>query len=140
MFAVKKPFFSVWIFPKRTFMRLPSTFNEETSKDLYGKDEQQISIKEDEKNFQVSLDTSAFRPDEIKISVDSNNLLSIEANHEEKSEDGHKLVERRFIRKYTLPTNCKPENVVSNLSSDGVLMVTAPKLAIEDKRNVPIQQ
>ena len=79
------------------------------------------------------------RPDEIKVSV-NNSTLSVEANHEEKSEDGNKYVARRFARKYTLPTGCKAENVVSNLSADGVLMITAPKLAIEDKRNVPISQ
>merc|ERR1719510_2372626 len=120
-------------------MRLPSIFNEERSKDMLLKDEQ-ISLKEDEKQFQISLDTSNFRPDEIKVTVDPQNILTVEADHEEKAEDGSKHVSRRFMRKYTLPRGCQAETVVSNLSSDGVLMITAPKLSIEGPKNVPIQQ
>merc|ERR1711983_419374 len=120
-----------FLFPQRRLMRLPSLFNDQTSKEMF-KDEQQIAVKEDPKQFQVSLDTSLYRPDELKISV--------EANHEEKAEDGSKLVSRRFVRKYTLPQGCQAQTVTSNLSSDGVLMITAPKLALEDKTNVPIIQ
>ena len=46
------------------------------------------------------------------------------------------------MRKYTLPTGCRMASVVSNLSSDGVLMITAPKnVSIEaaEAKNVPIQ-
>ena len=120
-------------------MRLPSIFNEETSKDMF-KDEQQITVKDDEKNFQISLDTSSYRPDEIKIDVNANNVITVEAKHEEKSDDGNRHVSRHFSRKYTLPQGCNAETVMSNLSADGVLMITAPKVAIENKRNVPIQQ
>jgi len=132
-----------WVFPqKRThFMRLPSIFNDETSKDMFKvSDEQQISVKNDDSNFQISLDTSSYRPDEIKIDINEKNVITVEAKHEEKSEDGNKHVSRHFLRKYTLPEGCKADTVVSNLSADGVLMITAPKLAIENKRSVPIQQ
>jgi len=129
-----------WIFPRK-LMRLPSIFNEERSKDML-KDEQQISLKDDEKQFQISLDTSNFRPDEIKVTVDPQNILTVEADHEEKAEDGSKHVSRKFMRKYTLPRGCRMASVVSNLSSDGVLMITAPKnVSIEaaEAKNVPIQ-
>jgi len=127
-----------FLFPQRRLMRLPSLFNDQTSREMF-KDEQQIAVKEDPKQFQVSLDTSLYRPDELKISVE-NGQLTVEANHEEKAEDGSKLVSRRFVRKYTLPQGCQAQTVTSNLSSDGVLMITAPKLALEDKTNVPIKQ
>ena len=120
-------------------MRLPSLFNDQRCKDMFKDEEQQIAVKEDPKQFQVSLDTSLYRPDELKISVE-NGQLTVEANHEEKAEDGSKLVSRRFVRKYTLPQGCQAQTVTSNLSSDGVLMITAPKLALEDKTNVPIKQ
>lgn len=86
-----------WLFPQKraNFMRLPSIFNEETSKDMFKiKDEQQISLKNDDSNFQISLDTSSYRPDEIKIDVNANNVLTVEAKHEDKSEDGNKHVSR----------------------------------------------
>merc|ERR1711868_326664 len=46
---------------------------------------------------------------------------------ENKAEDGSKMVSRMFSRKYTLPPSTKQEEVASNLSSDGVLVITAPK-------------
>lgn len=36
-------------------------------------------------------------------------------------------VEREFIRKYELPQGAMPENVFSQISSEGVLTVTAPR-------------
>merc|ERR1712223_2063363 len=50
-----------------------------------------------------------------------------EGKHEEKAEDGTKMVSRMFSRKYTLPAATKQEEVASNLSPDGVLVITAPK-------------
>jgi len=128
-----------WIFPRR-LMRLPSLFNEEKAKDLIMRDDQTIKVRNDEKTFEVSLDTHNFRPDEIKVNV-VDKVLNVEGKHEEKSEDGSKYISRQFIRKYILPEECPPEEVVSNLSADGVLLITAPKkLAIKDtNRKVPIQ-
>merc|ERR1711973_993731 len=93
-----------------------------------------IRVREDEKKMEVSLDTSQYRPDELSVSV-SNGVITVEGKHEEKAEDGTKKVSRQFLRKYTLPAGAKPENVVSNLSSDGVLVITANKAnpAIEAK-------
>lgn len=129
--------FGSWVFPRR-LMRLPSLFNEERTKDLVVKDDQTIKVRDDEKVFEVSLDTHNYRPDEIKVNV-VDKVLSVEGKHEEKSEDGNKFTSRQFARRYTLPQNCRPEQVVSNLSADGVLLITAPKLALKDSdRAVPI--
>ena len=78
--------------------------------------------------MEVSLDTSAYRPDELSVSV-SGGVVTVEGKHEEKAEDGSKMVSRQFLRKYTLPRGAKPEDVISNLSSDGVLVITANKAA-----------
>merc|ERR1711909_69085 len=64
--------------------------------------------------------------DELKVSVDKG-VVTVEGKHEEKAEDGSKMVSRMFSKKYTLPPDAKAEDVVSNLSSDGVLVITAPK-------------
>ena len=70
------------------------------------------------------------------------NTLTVEDKHTEQSEDGRNFVSKQFCRRYSLPTNCKREMVASNLSSDGVLVISAPKNlplpAIETGRNVPI--
>merc|ERR1712062_51367 len=90
------------------------------------KDNEVIRVKEDESKLEVSLDTGQYRPDELKVSVNEG-VLVVEGKHEEKAEDGSKMVSRMFSRKYTLPPSTKQEEVASNLSSDGVLVITAPK-------------
>ena len=133
---------SPMIFPRRwMFPRLMSRNDASTGaatpmdpKDMFpvdffsnmnlNKDEQIIRMKEDDTKFEISFDTHDYRPDEIKVNVNGG-TLSVDARHEEKSEN--KFVSRQFSRKYTLPSGCVPEQVHSNLSSDGILMITAPK-------------
>merc|ERR1712013_487702 len=81
-----------------------------------------------EPGMEVSLDTAQYRPDELKITVDKG-VVCVEGRREEKAVDGSKMVSGSFSRKYTLPKDAKPEDVASNLSSDGVLVITAPKNA-----------
>merc|ERR1711915_718908 len=45
----------------------------------------------------------------------------------EKSEAGHTMVSKQFSRRYTLPAEAKLTEVVSNLSQDGVMVITVPK-------------
>jgi len=98
-------------------------------------DEQIIRMKDDDGKFELSLDTHGFRPDEIKVNV-SGGMLAVEAKHEEKGDN--KFVLRQFSRKYTLPEGCEAARVNSNLSSDGVLVITAPKRqAVKAAAGVP---
>jgi len=114
-----------WMFPRRWM--LPSLKSEFGDMDLFKeKDSEVIRMKDDDNKMEVSLDTSQYRPDELNVSI-ADGAVTIEGKHEEKAEDGTKMVSRQFIRKYTLPAGAKPEDVESNLSSDGVLVVTAKK-------------
>merc|ERR1712106_1231843 len=115
-----------WMFPRKWM--LPG-LNPEMTKGLdifQTKDSEVIRVKEDESKMEISLNTSQYRPDELKISIDKN-VVTVEGKHEEMAEDGSKMVSRMFSRKYTLPADAKSADVVSNLSSDGVLVITAPK-------------
>jgi len=114
-----------WMFPRRWM--LPSLNAPLKQLDLFKtKDSELIRTKEDANKMEVSLDTAQYRPDELKITVDGG-VVHVEGKHEEKAEDGSKMVSRSFSRKYTLPAGARSEDVVSNLSSDGVLVITAPK-------------
>merc|ERR1712226_606676 len=62
-----------------------------------------LKTNEDDSKMEVSLDTSQYRPDELKVTV--------EGKHEEKAEDGSKMVSRMFSKKYTLPADAKDEDV-----------------------------
>merc|ERR1712079_88553 len=91
-----------------------------------------LKTNEDDSKMEVSLDTSQYRPDELKVSVEKG-VVTVEGKHEEKAEDGSKMVSRMFSKKYTLPADAKDEDVVSKLSSDGVLVVTAPRNSLAIK-------
>merc|ERR1712012_465335 len=66
---------------------------------------------------------------------------SLEGKHEEKTEKGESMVSRMMSRQYPLPAQARPSDVVSNLSKDGILVVTVPKSKQikQGERNVPIE-
>ncbi|XP_005190124.1 heat shock protein 27 [Musca domestica] len=92
--------------------------------------------------FQVCMDVSQFKPNELTVKT-VDRMVIVEGKHEER-EDEHGLIQRQFVRKYTLPKGYDPKDVVSTISSDGVLTVKAPPPALEDKTNneriIQIQQ
>lgn len=89
-----------------------------------------IKVKEGDDKFEVTLDVSQYRPEELKVTT-LDNVLSIEGRHEAASGDAGAGTSsssvRQFSRKWTLPPGTQNELVSSNLSSDGILMVTAPR-------------
>ncbi|XP_063540846.1 protein lethal(2)essential for life-like [Cydia strobilella] len=88
--------------------------------------------------FEVILDVQQFAPEEITVKA-SNNSILVEGKHEEK-QDEHGYISRQFTRRYILPTGYEVADLVSTLSSDGVLTITAPKrpLPSAGERIVPI--
>lgn len=98
------------------------------------------TIKEDKDKFQVNLDVQHFAPEEISVkTVDG--YLVVEAKHEEKQDD-HGFISRSFTRRYALPEGVDADSVLSKLSSDGVLSITAPLKPPKsaNERVVPIVQ
>merc|ERR1719436_1816614 len=123
---------SGWMFPRRWMLPALNT-DFPTNMELFKtKDSEVIRVKEDDSKLEVSLDTSQYRPDELSVAV-SDGVLVVEGKHEEKAEDGSKMVARSFSRKYSLPASAEADQVASNLSSDGVLVITAPKKALAIK-------
>merc|ERR1711963_284694 len=129
-----------WFSPIK-LVRFPSLWNDGQQDRLsFFREDNVIKVKDDDKAFEITMDTSQYRPDELNVNVQANNL-TVEAKHTEQSEDGRNLVSKQFVRRYTLPNDCKPDLVSSNLSADGVLVISAPKypsIAEISGRNVPI--
>ncbi|CAH0403572.1 unnamed protein product [Chilo suppressalis] len=96
------------------------------------------TIKTEKDKFQINLDVQHFEPEEITVKT-ADGYVVVEAKHEEK-EDEHGFVSRQFVRKYSLPEGAESENIVSELSSDGILTITAPRKVVDDRgeRVVPI--
>lgn len=75
--------------------------------------------------LQVILDVQQFAPSEIVVKT-QDNIVVVEGKHEEK-QDEHGFISRHFVRKYVLPSDIEPLDIMSSLSSDGVLTISAPK-------------
>ncbi|XP_075163734.1 heat shock protein 23-like [Haematobia irritans] len=91
--------------------------------------------------FQVCMDVQQFKPSELSVKV-LGDCIVVEGKHEER-EDYHGYISRCLVRRFTLPKGYDPNSVVSTLSSDGVLIVRAPKPQIKEKSNeriIHIQQ
>ncbi|XP_077299534.1 heat shock protein 27-like [Arctopsyche grandis] len=90
--------------------------------------------------FQVCMDVQQFAPEEISVkTVDK--FVVVEAKHDER-QDEHGYIQRHFVRRYALPEGVEPNDVISSLSSDGVLTITVrDPIVLPDKyeRIVPIQ-
>ncbi|XP_044734962.1 protein lethal(2)essential for life-like [Chrysoperla carnea] len=104
--------------------------------------DQGSTVVADKEKFQVSLDVQQFAPNEIQVKAIDDNHIIVEGKHEEK-QDEHGYISRQFTRRYVLPEGYDGKNIASSLSSDGILTISAPKLAIEGsagERAIPITQ
>lgn len=89
--------------------------------------------------YQVSMNVSEFKPEELTVKVVDNHVI-VEGKSEEQNDD-HGYVSRHFLRRLALPNGFEADNAISTLSSDGVLTVSVPKSQIEEKaREIPIQR
>merc|ERR1712165_417332 len=104
-------------FLRNPFKEFNSMFNEEQTK-----------VDEDDVKMELRINASDYKPEELKVSVQSGRLF-VEGKHEEKKEDGSAYVQRSFSRRYTLPKEAEADKMVSNLSSEGILVITTPKSA-----------
>merc|ERR1712183_381307 len=118
---------------------MPKIFGQDSDSIFNSKDSNLIRMVNDDSKMEISLDTTGYKPDELKISA-GQGLICVEVKHEEKSEAGQVMVARQFSRKYSLPAGARAEEVVSNLSQDGVLVISVPKREAiqQENRSVPI--
>lgn len=88
----------------------------------------------DKDKFTANIDVQQFAPNEITVRTTGDNTIEVEGKHEERP-DEHGYISRNYV----LPKGHDVNQAVSNLSSDGVLTITAPsgQNAIEP-RTIPI--
>merc|ERR1712088_1044819 len=114
--------FGRYLVPRKWMM--PSLWSGEESLKL--SDSSLINLVDDETKLEISLNTAGYQPSELSVNVGEGELV-IEGQHQERSQAGEMMVSRQFRRQYGLPHHTKLAQVVSNLSQDGVLVVTVPK-------------
>lgn len=87
--------------------------------------------------FVVRLNVENFKPEEVTVKT-VNDSIVIEAKCERKSE--HEYVSSQYRRRYELPDGFRAEDVVSTMSSDGILTIKCPKTQIDKARQIEIKQ
>jgi HSP20 family protein len=102
-----------------------------------------VDVIRDNGNLIMRADLPGIRPDEVKVSVEDD-VLTVSGEHREESDeekDNYMRRERRygsFSRSMSLPTGVKAEDIAST-TEDGVLEVTIPLPAVEEKKPVEIE-
>lgn len=81
----------------------------------------------DDGEFAVEIPLRDYKPEELSVKTEGN-VLVILAKHETQTETGASFVSKQFEQRFSLPSGVKPESIVSALSKDGTLKVTAPRI------------
>ncbi|KAL3281070.1 hypothetical protein HHI36_004294 [Cryptolaemus montrouzieri] len=73
--------------------------------------------------FEILVDARGYRPEELRCVITANNI-NVTAQKKECVNDSEKNIS--MSRNYQLPQDIIPENGNCCLSSDGILLITAP--------------
>merc|ERR1711887_233964 len=92
----------------------------------------QPKVSYDDNKFQISLDVTSYRPEDLDVKVEGNSII-ITAKQEIQEQGGTRT--RVFEQKFSLPSGVKAELVKSSLTREGVLMITAPKGNVAAKQS-----
>lgn len=96
------------------------------------------AVIQDKEKFQLKLDVQDFKPEEITVKTLDGNAIQIEAKHEEKH-DNNGFISRQLVKRFVLPKEHDLKSVISSLSSDGVLTITAPRRVEElEEKTIPV--
>jgi HSP20 family protein len=103
-----------------------------------------FELKEDEKQFTVRAEAPGFKPSDIKISAEGQQLLiegKTEENKEEKSEQTVFSERRsnRFYRSLALAAEIDPALATASLK-DGILEIQLPKVAVKQAVDVNVKE
>lgn len=97
------------------------------------------TYKFDSKGFTAFVDVHLFEPNEISVRTIDHTII-VECKHNERA-DEHGMVQRRFVRKFNLPTEYDMTTVKSSLTKDGILELEAPKPKTHsEEREIEVEQ
>jgi len=84
------------------------------------------SFKNEGDKYELKLNVQTFKPEEIQVKI-TDRWISIIGEHEDRT-DERNFSRQEFLRKYSLPNEVTSDDITCELSSDGYLLITAPKL------------
>ncbi|KAJ0171106.1 hypothetical protein K1T71_013305 [Dendrolimus kikuchii] len=91
-------------------------------------------VRNEKEKFEITLVVKDFTPKEISVKT-ADGYIVVEGKHEEK-QDEYGYIARQFMRRYLVPEGCRPEDVKSTLSPDGILTITAPRNPVVKQNTV----
>ncbi|PSN38367.1 Alpha-crystallin B chain [Blattella germanica] len=80
------------------------------------------------------MSVQQFEPQEIAVKM-VGDFLVVEGRHKERK-DKHGFISRQFQRRYKFPTDVEENTIVCQISSDGILTVTAPKKTLTKREKI----
>lgn len=128
----------------RTYHRNPvylrNMYKDENSGGKMETYNQKVNISETEKEFRLDLIAPGYNREEIKVTIDSNELTVAstieEKNKEEKNMLRQEFLKESFSRTFQLPENIETEKIEAT-HKNGILSISLPKRA---KVEIPVQQ
>ncbi|EFA07947.1 heat shock protein 27 [Tribolium castaneum] len=125
-------FYPVFSHDMRYFLRLWRPWRQFAAPNI------ESSVTFGRQKFQADLDVQYFKPEDITIKVAEDNTVTVEGKQEH--QEGENYVSRHFVRRFVLPEGHDMDKLESTLSTDGVLTITAPRIAkeAEEGRTIPI--
>ena len=112
-------------FPRRFMLQDLPELQDDHSLYRYTDDEL-VRWKEDEDGLEITLDTHQYTPRDIEVVAEDGRII-VNMKHEARSPDLMMSVLQEFRRTYTLPEGVSKDDVFSNLSADGILVISALK-------------
>ncbi|XP_010883335.1 heat shock protein beta-6 [Esox lucius] len=86
----------------------------------------------DHTRFSVQVDVKPFKPDELTVKV-IGDFVEVQGKHEQKK-DGSGVVTRQFNSRFRIPEKIDTMALESDVSSEGILIISAPLLQGENPR------
>ena len=80
-------------------------------------------VKYNESEYEVKVDVSAFKPEELEVQI-IKDRLTISGKQEEKA-DEHGYVSREFTRHFSVPEDVEQDTLETVLTNEGALIVSA---------------
>jgi HSP20 family protein len=103
-----------------------------------------VDITEDEKNFYFDVEVPGVKKDEVKVSVDEDNVLFIKGEKKFEKQDEAKICCRNeraygeFERSFQLPDNVNSGKIEAKYEN-GILYLTIPKLEPEKPKEKTVE-
>jgi HSP20 family molecular chaperone IbpA len=98
-------------------------------------------IKEHDGTYEIAVHVpDGVKASDVELELEHNGtVLNVSGERRQEDEDGKLVSAMRFGKRFTIGTNVDTDNITANLSN-GVLVLTAPKIENEKKRSIVITE